>query len=147
MKKTWRFGTLQGDAADVMRSASSLGAAATRLGVDKSTVFRWVKSGKVPPPGGRRRAVSTGGNHPPGELSPEGWAASVRNSYALSPTEAELVGMAAVALEMAHDTGARPETRLAAMGRFQRLTRQLDLETETDGEAENDHRPTPRRIG
>jgi hypothetical protein len=57
LKKTWRWGSVMGRAADVMRTAPTLAVAATALGVDRQTVHRWVKAGKIPPPGGGRRPV------------------------------------------------------------------------------------------
>ena len=141
-KKTWRLRSMSGEVADVMRSASSLGAVATVLGVNKSTVFRWLRAGKIPPLGGRRR-----GRVP---LVPENWAASVKRAYDLDATELVLVELAEEALTLARDKNSAPAIRLQAMARFAALVRQLDLEVD-DREAESTNgvstRPWPRRVG
>jgi hypothetical protein len=72
-KKTWTLRALDVDVVETMRTAPSLGAAAKGLGVDKSTVFRWVKSKRIPPPGGRRRRVGL-------PAAPGGWAAAIRQA-------------------------------------------------------------------
>lgn len=139
VKKTWRLASLMAEAKDVMPTARSLSDAAERLGVDKSTVFRWVKSKKIPPPG--RRAVG-----PP--AVPEGWAAAVRATYDLDATEAQLLVLAEEALALALDKSLRPADRLSAMTRFARLVRELDLEP-PDGQVEtpNVRGPWPRAAG
>ena len=81
----------------------------------------------------------------------EGWAAAIRAAYVLDATETELVNLAETALTLARDPEARHETRLAAMGRFQRLVQQLDLEVPDGGEAETETTRTrgawPRQVG
>jgi hypothetical protein len=150
VKKTWRFRALSGDVARVMATSTSLGAAATALGVDKSTVFRWVKAGKVPAPGARRRrraapAADTGG----GPQSPAAWATWARQTFVLSGTEAALLDLAVDALTLARDPAQKPEVRLNAAGRFQQLVRQLKFEEATDdGQAASDRgQGFPRRVG
>ena len=143
MKKTWRFRSLPGDAAKVMASASSLATAAKALGVDKSTVFRWVKTGKLPAPGGRRRSSAT--TAAPAGLSAKAWRARVRRTYALDVNETVLVDMAAAALDIAQDPKARAETRLAAMRTFAALRRQLDFEGAHEDETKEPEATTPVR--
>jgi hypothetical protein len=135
-----------------MASAPSLGAAARALGVNRSTVFRWVRDGKVQAPGGKRR------RDPPaadvvaavaGPQSPAAWAASTREAFALTGTEAALLDLAVDALTLARDPAMAPAIRLSAAGRFQQLVRQLNFEeVPDDGEATTDRtgrRPWPRR--
>jgi hypothetical protein len=138
-KRTWRLRALPGDVSGVVSAASSYKAAAAALGVDKSTVFRWVKAGQVPAPGGKHHVTV-----PP---VPEGWASAIRGAYDLDATETELVRMAETALALAGDLSLKPTDRLAAMARFQRLVVQLDLEV-PDGEVEKATNPRawPRRV-
>ncbi len=155
-KRTWRFRALQADAGAVMAGAASYQEAAEALGVHPSTIVRWAKDGKIPRPGGRRRArvsrrkgASCRGDLP---RSPEGWARSVRRAYELSPSEAQLIDLGVRALELARDAKARPETQLAAAARFQSIMRQLDLPTdsgEKHGDTQNPETPItfPRRVG
>ena len=139
-KQTWRLRTMGHDVPAVMASASSLDAAAKTLGVNKSTVFRWVKSGKVPAPGAKRE---------PGiPASPQGWAAAVRAAYDLDATEEALVELAEAALAMARDPALTPMARLAAMARFGQIVRQVDLEV-PDGKTQaagTASRSWPRRV-
>jgi transposase-like protein len=123
-KRTHKLKAL-GDVAGVVAAAPSLSAAARQLGVNRSSLHRWMANGKVPRPASRPRgtpATDAG-------CSPEHWAVAVRQAYELTATEQRLVDLAVEALTMARDA-AKPETvRLAAMGRYQRLVQQLNLET------------------
>jgi transposase-like protein len=93
---------------------------ATQLGLNKSTVTRWIKSGRLQRPEG-------GGTLPSaGVKTPAEWAAAVREEFQLDATDDQLVSMAEEALTIARGT-AGVHARLAAMGRFQTLTRQLAL--------------------
>lgn len=98
---------------------------ATRLGVDRASVARWIQAGKLPAPRpSRRRQMPV----PPGSPMPaEAWAAAVRSAYALDATDEALVGLAVAALTAARDPEAKSSERLAAMGRFQALVKQLRL--------------------
>jgi len=68
--------------------------------------------------------------------TPEEWANAVREAYALTGTEEQLLTSATDALAIARDKTARQETRLAAMRTYQSLVRQLDLQEQgvEDGE-------------
>jgi len=138
VKKTWRWGSVMGRAADVMRTAPSLSAAAAVLQVDRQTVHRWVKAGKIPPPGGGRQPLPRVLEVP----ASAAWGDRIRALYALSVTDLELVPLAETALALARDESLKASERLAAMARFQSLVRQLHLE-ETDGEAEGQSTPWP----
>jgi transposase-like protein len=146
LKRTHKFQSLSGVAGVIARSAS-LTAAARQLGVNRSTLHRWIAAGKVAGPESRpSRGRSTTGS----QRSPESWAQWVRETFDLNGTEDALVKLAEQALALAQDQGAKPEVRLSAMGRFQQLTRQLDFEEETDGKAEEATTPDrswPRRVG
>jgi hypothetical protein len=147
VKKTHKFKVLAGDAARIVATASSLTAAAKALHVDRSTLFRWIKSGRVPPPGGRcspgpRRSA------PVRPQDPAAWARATREAFALTATEAALLDLAEAALVLTSDPTQKADTRLSAMGRFQALVKQLNFEQETDGKTEttSDTRRWPRGV-
>ena len=126
-----------GDVAAVVAAAPSVSEAARRLGVDRSTVKRWIAAEKIPRPVGRkpsrRRGVAQGAAR--AGQSPEAWARAVRRKYDLSDTEQQLVTLARDALALAREPERRAETRLAAMGRYEQLVRDLNLEDD-HGKAE-----------
>jgi hypothetical protein len=101
---------------------------AKRLGVNKSTVTRWMASGKLTRTQGRSRteAASVGLN--PGQ-TPSEWANAVRAEYQLDATDDQLVGLAELALELSLNKTVAPHVRMTAAGRFQALVRQLALVT------------------
>jgi hypothetical protein len=146
VKRTHKLGAL-GDVAGIIAAAPSISEASRQLGVDRSTIHRWIQAGKAPRPSARRRRGLSAGAGP--QQSPEAWARVVRRAYALSATEGGLLDLAVRALAMARDDSTKPETRLAAMGRYQQLVRQLNLESEDDGETETEKaqvRQWPRRV-
>jgi hypothetical protein len=149
-KRTHKFRAIGGDVAGIVAASPTLTAAARRLGVNRSTIHRWIVDGKAPRPGRRRSLQKNGSDAQVLELqTPAAWAEAVRAAYVLSVTEQTLLRLAERALEMAHDDTQKTETRLAAMARFQTLVRQLDLEVESDGKAEApaDVRSWPKQIG
>ena len=142
---------MMGDAVAVMSAASSVTAAAKVLQVDRVTLHRWIRAGKVPAPGGRRRRVSPRLDNPLATpvATPEEWAAAVRAAYALTATELEILALAERARAIALNDTVKLETQLAAMGRYQTLVKQLNLESPDNGEAETREtgRAWPRRVG
>ncbi len=100
-KRTWRFRSMQGQAADVMAASTSLRAAAKTLGVNLSTIVRWRQAGKIPPPGRRRAHRSVTALAADLPAGPEGWGGGDRASYTLDATETELVTLAEAALLLA----------------------------------------------
>ena len=124
MKKTHKLGAL-GDVAAVVARAGSTTNAARQLGVNPSTVHRWIKSGKVPVPAwlaGRADPVVGA----PSDQAPGEWAAWVRATFPLDQTGETLLELAASALQMARNEA--PPLRLAAMARYQQLVKQLNLQ-------------------
>lgn len=112
-----------GDVAAVVAASLSLSDAARKLGVNVSTVSRWVAAGHAPKPGAvvaqdRERAAAAA-------LPASDWAAQFRASRILDETQGELVGLAADHLALAKDGTAPAMTRLAASRRFSDLIRQL----------------------
>lgn len=122
MKRTYKFQAL-GDVAKVVAAAPNLTVAAKQLGVNRSTLHRWLQSGKVQR-ASPKAGVTAGAN--PGE-TPEGWATAVRAVVTLDPTQGVLLDLAAAALSLARSAAETPTIRLAAMGRYQQLVRQLNL--------------------
>lgn len=123
MKRSYKFKAL-GDVQSVVSSAPSLDEAARRLGVNRSTLTRWLQSGKVkrPQPKEGVAAGATAGQ------SPDEWAQRVRELGEMDPTRSTLLDLAVEALRMSRDVECRPETRLSAMGRYQQLVRQLNID-------------------
>jgi hypothetical protein len=147
-KRTHKFKAL-GNVAVTVESAATVQAAADALGVNRSSVTRWIRAGKVPRPGGQRPSRRKGPVVAGPRQSPQDWAATIRRAYELSPTELQLVALAEAALTLARTEDARPADRLAAMSRYQSLVRQLELEDAKNGEAEapqtDNLRQWPRR--
>jgi transposase-like protein len=124
MKRTHKLKVL-GDVAGVVASAPNLSVAAKRLGVNRSTLHRWIQAGKV-----QKAAPKTGPAAGAAEnQAPEAWAKAVRDMGELDVTQSALLDLAAAALKMAR-TEEQPSVRLSAMGRYQQLVRQLNLATE-----------------
>jgi hypothetical protein len=94
---------------------------AKRIGVNKSTVTRWVASGKLDMKA-TIRLSGTGQN-------PAQWASTVRKDYALDATDEQLVTIAESALAMTLDPSLAAHVRMNAAGRFQAIVRQLSLVT------------------
>src|SRR5262245_16210298 len=135
-KRTWRWKALTDDVRQVMATSPSLGAAAARLGVDKSTIFRWVKAGKLPAPSGGRRHEVAVADAVSGPQTAAEWAQAARETFLLTPTESALVDLGEATLALAKDQTQKVEVRLAAAARFQQITRQLNLDDEdANGEA------------
>jgi hypothetical protein len=150
MGKAFKFRRLGKDIADVVASSPSQSEAARRLGVDRSTLHRWQKAGKVAPPAGRPKRTETA-HATTGEgetATPEQWAAKVREEYAFNETESVLVDMAVMAMRLSQDATLTPSERLSAVGRYQQLLKQLDLEVSGEEEKTPDVRGGwPRRVG
>ncbi|RPH52595.1 MAG: hypothetical protein EHM91_00005 [Planctomycetota bacterium] len=104
-------------------------AIAERLGVNRSTVQRWMAAGHL----ADTRETRTGQTPelPPAPPAPAEdvpaleWGDAMRAAYALDPTDAKLVALADLALAVAHSAKELPSIRLAAAGRFQSLVKQL----------------------
>lgn len=125
MKRTHKLKVL-GDVAGVVAKSPNLTVAAKRLGVNRSTLHRWLQAGKV-----QRAAPKTGvaAGAAAGQ-TPTAWAKAVRESCALDFTQGVLVDLAVSALELARSPEENAAVRLSAMGRYQNLVRQLDLTSE-----------------
>lgn len=123
-KRTHKLKSLS-NVAEVVASAANLTLAARKLGVNRSTLHRWMQAGKIQKPE-PKTGVAAG--VAPGQTADE-WAAAVREMGELDATRSALVDLAVAALKMSRDPENRPETRLSAMGRYQQLVRQLNLDS------------------
>jgi hypothetical protein len=125
MKRTRKWEYVKQEA----RRLATLGLASSdiagRLGLNTSTVNRWFKAGKL----GRQDRVDpvTLEGSPRLLKSPAAWAESVRDTFALSDTDDQLVALAEGALITAFDDGESSTARLSAMRTFQGIARQLVL--------------------
>jgi hypothetical protein len=156
MKRSYKRGTFDLAAVgETIRTSRSLAEAARKLGLDRSTLFRWQRAGHLPESSGRlirrrQKRAESGSAAAPTSRTPEAWAHSVRSQYELSSTEDALVDLAAAAYGLSQDPTQPPAVRLTAMGRYQLLVKQLNLEEQNDGEIEvqdRDVRPFPRKVG
>jgi hypothetical protein len=101
---------------------------ARRLGVNSSTVRRWVSSGRLARPTVVAAVAQV-------RQSPEEWARDVRATYDLDATDDQLVVMAETALRRALDPLQPASVQLSAMGRFQAIVKQLALVARKAAEA------------
>jgi transposase-like protein len=147
MKRTHKLAAL-GDVGPIVQAASSVSAAAKRLGVSRVTIHDWIRKGIVPRPAGRKPRQPADDTRPVVlPATPAAWAADVRERYDLTTTEYMLVRLAEEVLGVALDATQKPTERIAAAGRFQTLVKQLNLEVE-DGEIETGEvHAFPRRVG
>jgi plasmid maintenance system antidote protein VapI len=97
---------------------------ATRLNVDKSSVTRWIKQGRLAITRNDRKPVRIAAAK---KTTPEQWAIAVRAAYDLDATDEQLVSLAVDALKMSRDLAIGPQARMTAAGRFQALVKQLRL--------------------
>lgn len=131
MKRTHKLKAI-GDARDIVGFARSRTEAAAQLGVNRSTLHRWIKAGKVPEPGSARppRPAGEKTEKPTGVVpaqSPDDWAKAMQKDRELTATERQLLDLARAALTMAYGSDDE-KTRLSAMARFQGLEKRLNLD-------------------
>lgn len=133
MKRTRKWAYVAQEAERLARLGLTPREIAERLGLNKSTVTRWIAAGKLPkrPESAPREvAVPLPIEPAPPVLPnepPERWAVLVRRTYALNATDDQLVTLAAAALTLARDPLTPSKVQLAAMARFQAIVKQLAL--------------------
>lgn len=136
-----------GDVQSVVNASPDLTVAASRLGINRSTLTRWMQQGKVTRPG----SLPAAGPSADVPATSEGWKAGVLAQHVLSDTERTLVDVAERALTLACDDTAAAFTRLSAMGRFAALVRQLNLDAKRVGAVKGPDVPARatavRRVG
>ncbi len=98
---------------------------ASKIGVKRSTVQRWMAAGKVKDT--RRGKGGRVGPKITKLTKPSEWSATVRKDFALDATDDQLVTLAETALGAAQDPLHPFAVRLGAMTRFQALVKQLSL--------------------
>lgn len=114
--------------------------AARLLGVDRSTLHRWAKEFPEIRKALDQRQAATDeaieaamADGVAGPLTPDQWKAAIERAYVLSATERVTLELARETLLIAFDPDARPSDRLAAMGRFRALVKDLNLEAPPKG--------------
>lgn len=95
---------------------------ADRLEVNKSTVTRWIAAGKLKVPA---KVVSMA--PVVARMAPAEWAKAVRDEYALSPTDEQLVTLGEAALSLSRDMTAKASVQLNAGARFLAIAKHLDV--------------------
>lgn len=106
---------------------------ADRLEVNKTTVNRWIKAGKL------KIAARVIDIMPArAEKTPSEWAKAIRGEYDLDETDDQLVKMAETAAAIAEDATAKRSERLNAMRTFRGIVAQLRLVARAAAEAEQD---------
>jgi hypothetical protein len=112
---------------------------ADKLGVDRSTVQRWMAAGRITDT--RESQASEALLRAATDVP---WAAAIRAAYTLDATDEKLVALADLALTVAQTTSELPSIRLAAAGRFQSLVKQLAARIRPT--AETQPAATPRAV-
>lgn len=146
MKRSHKLKAM-GDVQSVIDRSPDLSAAARELGVDRSTITRWLQRGKIT---ARPEVPLVEGKTPPAAPTVttwSEWAPAVKDAYDLSPTDLQLVTVAAMALEIAYDpTEEKAIVRLAAMARFAALVKQLNLQQSAGAGAKPGATAPPRSV-
>jgi len=100
-------------------------AIAGELGLDRSTVQRWMAAGKIEDTRTSRPGDPASPLAAAAELPALEWAPAIRAAYTLDQTDTKLVDLADLALSVAQNAKELPSIRLAAAGRFQSLVKHL----------------------
>jgi transposase-like protein len=143
-KGSWKLRGLAAEAAEAVRTSSSLRMAARKIGVSPSTLTRAVKAGRLPAPGRPRRDPAVTPPVPPAAGS--AFAEWAHATYTFTHAEGELVDLAQTALDLARDTALPAAVRLTAMAQYRACLRDLKLPDEDD-DAKAQTAPRPRRWG
>jgi hypothetical protein len=106
-------------------------AIAGELGVDRSTIQRWMAAGRIADTRESRTVEPASPLAAAAELPATTWAAAIRAAYTLDDTDGKLVALADLALSVAENPAEQSSIRLAAAGRFQSLTKQLSTRIRT----------------
>lgn len=130
MKRTWKKRNLGPDRIrEAVRTSATLSEASRTLGVDRSTLHRWMEADPtLKAPITERVEATAEATKAADVLAPAQWAKRIESLYELTDTERVTLDLARRSLEMARDDFAKPSERLTAMGRFQLLVKDLNLE-------------------
>jgi len=148
MKRTHKLRGM-GDVQATIDSSRTLDEAAGRLGVNRSTLTRWLQTGKVKRPASFAQVELREGKTPPPPPTAtdwHAWAPAVRDAYTLSPTDHQLVALAARALELAYATDSKPVVQLMSMARFAALVKQLNLQQAAPAQANQPQAPAKQFV-
>ncbi len=126
MKRTRRWEFVKQDALRLAALGLSADEIANQVGVDRATVFRWKKAGKLQVGSGSSADAAQVPLVTTDQTSAQ-WAAAVRAAYALDVTDSQIVTIAESALLVAKDPGTPGTLRLAAMREFRAAVKQLGL--------------------
>lgn len=129
MKRTRKWAYVAQEAAKLGELGLSPREIARRLGLNKSTVTRWIAAGKLKRHEAQAPAARAVAEGEWRDKTPAEWAALVREDFDLSVTDDQLVTLAESALLLSRDPAASASTRLAAMREFRAQVAQLGLET------------------
>lgn len=127
MKRTRKWAFVAQEAQRLAALKLSASDIAKRLGVNRSTVGRWMEAGKIARATDKPATAASGETKP--SQAPADWAASVRKAYDLDATDDQLVTIGEQALELSRDVKIAAHIRMTAAGRFQAIVRQLSLVT------------------
>lgn len=128
MKRTRKWGFVAQEAGRLAALGLAPKDIAIKLGVNKSSVTRWMAAGRLKSTRGRtlRPPSSTAPPLRPPK-TPDAWAQDIRRSYDLDATDDQLVAIAESALALTLNMAETPQIRLQAAGRFQAIVKQLAL--------------------
>lgn len=129
MSRSRKWGFVAQEAARLGGLGLTAAEIARRLKVNRSSVTRWIKAGKLandrkpqPPPATppRRRMNAK-------RDSPSEWAMRIRAEYSLDASDDQLVTLAERCLVMAQDPALKPSDRVSAGREFRGIVKQLAL--------------------
>lgn len=147
MKRTHKLRGL-GNVQATIDSSRTLDEAAGRLGVNRSTLTRWLQKGKVKHPASFAQVELREGKTPPPPPTAtdwHAWAPAVRDAYTLSPTDLQIVALADKALELAYADD-KAVVQLMAMARFAALVKQLNLQQAAPAQANQPQAPAKQFV-
>lgn len=145
MKRTRKWSFVAQEAARLVDLGLSPKDIAARLGVNRSSVTRWMATGKLPSTRAARRPPSTLPPPPVKPIKTPGeWARNIRETFDLDATDEQLVTVAESALALTVDGNVTPQLRLQAAGRFQAVVKQLALVARA-ADAKSDAPEEPKR--
>jgi len=136
-KGTWKRRGIGNDRIrEALRTSRTLSEAAKALGVNRSTLHRWIAAEpsldapRLAKVEAIQQAVSAAQ-----QMSPSDWTEWIEKHYELSPTEFVFMDLARQCLEVANDS--ESPLRFQAMTRFESLVKALQLEEPANGKAQN----------
>lgn len=116
-----------------LRTSRSLAEAAKALGVNRSTLHRWLEADpELMKARDERKAVTEEVTKSAELLNPDQWAEKIAAEHLLSDTDRVTLDLARRALEIAH-YGEKASEQLSAMTTFRRLVSHLSLQAPIPG--------------